>query len=411
MRDFLIVYAAELKRRLRSRAFQIGLIVGVLGVAGMIKLPSFVESHVGVEQQYVALAGAPALVAQARTLLENDYTISAVRASTSPPSEADLAAMHAGRMIALDDAGGSLHVIVYATSPQISTARIAELLVPLNVAVTEHLDPQAAHRAVTVPVEVHGVGKTFASPQAAAFAKVVGFSLLIVLYLVVILNSQLTLTSVIEEKTNRIAELLVAAIDPLALLYGKIFAGTTLALIQMVAWVIVGALVGGSSAPSPEVAGGTPGAGGVLAFAGGASLDPMIAPAFLFLLLVGLLQFSTIYAAIGSLVSRPEDLGSISSALIFPIVAAFITAMLALDAPNAPFVVAASFVPMVAPFVMFVRIVMGQPPAWQLALCAAINLLALWGIAIAASRLYRVGMLLYGRPPSLAQIWKTVRQG
>ena len=59
---------------------------------------------------------------------------------------------------------------------------------------------------------------------------------------------------------------------------------------------------------------------------------------------------------------------------------------------------------------MFVRIVMDDPPLWQFVVCAAINLGFLWFLAVAAGRLYRVGMLLYGRPPSFAQIWKTVSE-
>ena len=398
MRDFWIVYLAETKRRLRSRAFQIGLVIGMLGVAGMIELPGFLDKQIAAGQRTILLAGEPALIARARPLLQSSYTIAGTRVSTAAPTAAELAAARAGALVAVERSASGLRATVYSTNPGSAAAtHVGAALVPLSVQLATRLDAAQAARAVNVPVEVRGVGKAFASPQAALLARTIGFSLLVVLYLIVILNSQLTLTSVIEEKTNRIAELLVAAIDPLPLLYAKIFSGTTLAVVQMLAWVVVGALVGAH--PSGQSLGAI----------GASGIKPAILPAFLFFLFVGLLQFSTIYAAIGSLVSRPEDLGSISSVLIFPIVAAFFTAIIALDTPGAPFVVGASFVPLIAPFVMFVRIVMGDPPLWQIALCAAINVVALGAIAIAAGRLYRVGMLLYGRPPSLAQIWQTVR--
>ena len=217
----------------------------------------------------------------------------------------------------------------------------------------------------------------------------------------------------IEEKTNRIAELLVAAIDPLALLYGKIAASIVLAVIQMVAWGVAAFAAGGGFGVllSAQPGAAQHGEAATSMLAVGGAIKPLALPSFVFLLFVGLLQFSTMYAAIGSLVSRPEDLGSISSALIVPIVAAFITAILALDAPNSGFVVVASFIPLISPFVMFVRVVMDDPPLWQLLLCAVINLAFLGFVTVAAGRLYRVGMLLYGRPPKLAQIWKTVREG
>jgi ABC-2 type transport system permease protein len=412
MKNVWIVCVAEVKRRLTSRAFQIGVVIGMLGVAGMIKLPSLVASNVGVDQTKVVLAGAPDLTDRAKTLVASDYTVTAVRTDTSPPTAAELDRLHAGRMIVLKSNGTSLRATVYAKNSQsVSTERLAALLAPLNLEIAQHIESAKATQLLTVPIDIVGVNDAFATPASAAVAHLFGFSLLVVLYLVIILNSQLTLNSVIEEKTNRIAELLVAAIDPLALLYGKIVAGTVLAIIQMCAWGIAAFLAGGGLAAAAAPAGAHGAATTASFFAVSGAIKPLVAPGFIFWLFVGLLQFSTIYAAIGSLVSRPEDLGSMSSALIVPIIAAFVTAILAFDAPSAPFVVIASFIPLIAPFVMFVRIVMDDPPLWQLVLSAAINLAVLWGVAVAAGRLYRVGMLLYGRPPSLAQVWKTVREG
>jgi ABC-2 type transport system permease protein len=413
MKNVWIVLVAEVKRRLTSRAFQIGVVIGMLGVAAMIKLPSLVAANVGAEQTQMVLAGEPQLTQRARALLAADYTIVGTRTETAAPSAADLDRMHAGRLVVLQSDGASLRATVYAKhSEAVSAERLAQLLAPLRLELAQRLAPGQATRLLSVPVTVNGVNDAFATPASAAIAHLLGFALLVVLYLVVILNSQLTLNSVIEEKTNRIAELLVAAIDPLALLYGKIAAGTVLAVIQMIAWGIAAFVAGGGIGAllSSQAAAPAHGGAAVSMLAVGGAIKPFVLPSFVFLLFVGLLQFSTIYAAIGSLVSRPEDLGSISSALIIPIVAAFVTAILALDSPNLPFVVVASFVPLIAPFVMFVRIVMDDPPLWQLLVCAVINLAFLWFVAVAAGRLYRVGMLLYGRPPSLAQIWKTVRE-
>jgi ABC-2 type transport system permease protein len=412
MRNVWIVLVAEVKRRLSSRAFQFGVVIGMLGVAAMIKLPSLVASNVGAEQSNIVLAGDPNLTGRASALLSSDYHVVAVRTDTTAPDAAELDRLHAGRLVVLESDGRSLRATVYAKNSQaVSTEAMAQRLAPLNLEIAQGLDPAAAVKLLTVPVTVRGVNDAFASPASAAVAHLFGFALLVVLYLVVILNSQLTLNSVIEEKTNRIAEMLVAAIDPLALLYGKIVAGMVLALVQMIAWGITALLVGGLSAVG-TAHGAAPGAGNdaLMASALGGAIKPLAIPGFIFFLFLGLLQFSTMYAAIGSLVSRPEDLGSNSSALIAPIVTALVTATLAFDAPNAPFVVAASFVPLVAPFVMFVRIAIDDPPLWQLLVCAIINLAFLWFVAVAAGRLYRVGMLLYGRPPSLAQIWKTVRE-
>ena len=414
MKNVWIVLVAEVKRRLTSRAFQIGVAVGMLGVAAMIKLPAMVASNIGADQTRIALAGPPQLTARAKALLSPDYTVVAVITDTTAPTAADLDRLHAGRLIVLDASGGLRATIYVKNSQSVSGEKLAQLLAPLRLEIAQRLAPGVATQLLTVPVAVHGISDAFASPASATVAHLFGFALLVVLYLVIILNSQLTLNSVIEEKTNRIAELLVAAIDPLALLYGKIAAGTVLAVVQMAAWALAAFVAGGGL--SALFAGGgaaapSHGDAGISMLAIQQAIKPLAIPGFVFLLFVGLMQFSTIYAAIGSLVSRPEDLGSLSSALIVPIVGALITATLAFDAPNAPLVVIASFVPMIAPFVMFVRIVMDDPPVWQLVTCAAINLAFLGFVAVSAGRLYRVGMLLYGRPPKLAQIWRTIREG
>jgi ABC-2 type transport system permease protein len=406
-----IVCKAEVKRRLRSRAYQIGVVVGMLGIAAMIRLPGAVAEHVTASQRTIALAGSPLLTARAKDMFAGAYTIVAVLPDTHAPTAQEMTHLGTGRVIALSTDRDGLAVTVYVKNSQTADRdRIAQLLTPLNVELLEGLNPSATSKLLNVRVVTQGIGDTFRSAASSAVARGVGFGLLLILYLVIILNSQLTLNSVIEEKTNRIAESLVSAIDPLALLYGKIGAGTVLAAVQMIAWLIaavIAVILGGGSGIEASNASFN---GSAISLTGAPdAIRPLVVPAFLFLLLVGLLQFSTIYAAIGSLVSRPEELGSIASALILPIVVAFVTAILALDAPNAAFVVGASFVPLIAPFVMFVRIAVDDPPVWQMLTCAAINVVFLALVAIAAGRLYRVGMLLYGRPPTLRQLWTTIR--
>jgi ABC-2 type transport system permease protein len=407
LRELILVYRAEIIRRVQSRPFLIGLIVGGLGIAGLAKLPAFLSAHVAVEQARIVLGGAPRLTSTAARLLENRYDIAGTQPSADPPPQAELHRLGAGRFVALESGADGLHVTVYSTdAASVEAATMARLLMPLQLQLGAHLDAATAKRlaAFRITVVAAGAKETLAQVQ---LKRGIALTLIFFLYLLVVLNSQLTMAGVIEEKTNRIAELLVASVDPLALLYGKILAGATLGFMQMVVWVVCAVAAGASN---PHAAGGAMAAtpfnlGGPAASA----LTGTIFGAFLFFLLVGLLQFSTLFAGIGSLISRPEDLGSINAAMILPIVAALVLAMIALDVPNAPVVVVTSFVPLFAPFTMFARIATDQPPSWQIGLSAGINVLALVGIALLAGRLYRVGMLLYGRPPSLRQVWTTLR--
>jgi ABC-2 type transport system permease protein len=408
--DLLTVYRAELARRSRSRPFLIGLIVGAIGIVALAKLPSFFNEHVGREQLRVIVAGDPALTSRAAQLLSADYSVIDVRSTTAAPSAAALQAAQAGRLVALHKDAEGLSVQVYSTDPgTVDTRRIARLLLPLNLEVAAHVDPRTAVRLASLRVAVHPVGSREKSAEQVEVQHGIAFSLIFLLYLLVILNSQLTMAGVIEEKTNRIAELLVAAVDPLALLYGKILAGATLGFLQMIVWLASALIAGATSEPTASALGAAP----RTAFDVGAALQgalPLpVVVAFVFFLILGLLQFSTLFAGLASLISRPEDLGSVSAAMVLPIIAAFFIAIAALDAPQSPIVVLTSFLPLLAPFTMFARIAVSQPPFWQVLASSVLNVVAVYAIAQTAGRLYRVGMLTYGRLPNLRQVWNTIR--
>jgi ABC-2 type transport system permease protein len=404
--DLITVYRVELLRRIRSRPFVIGLLIGAIGIFVMTRLPGFLNEHVGQEQSRVVLAGPPALVAQAKPLLAQAFTIAAITTDTAAPSPAALEQQRAGREVVLARAGGGLRATVYSTNPaSVDERTIARLLLPLNVQLGAHVSAAQARRLVRLPVDVRGVGGRFGSVAMAQVARGVSFTMIFLLYLLVILNSQLTMSGVVEEKTNRIAELLISAVDPIALLYGKILAGATLGILQMIVWCGAAFVAGVSGGPQ----GGAAHGGLDIAGALHGALGPATIGAFVFFLIVGLLEFSTIFAGIGSLISRPEDLGAINAAMTVPIIAALFIAIAALDAPNAPVVVASSFIPLLSPFTMFARIATSQPPLWQMTLSAAINVASVVAIALFCGRLYRVGMLLYGRPPTLRQVWRTLR--
>lgn len=407
LRELLIVYRAEIVRRIRSRPFLIGLVVGGIGIAMLGRLPGFLNAHVGTEQTRFLLGGAPSLTERASRLLANHYAIVRVQRSTSPPRLSEFDRLHAGVFLALSTDASGLQAVAYSTAPAIvDSRRLSALLLPLDLQVGGHVDASTAMRLSHFKIAVDTV-RNAESLEQAQVSRGIAFTLIFFLYLLIVLNSQLTMAGVIEEKTNRIAELLVAAVDPIALLYGKVFAGATLGLLQMIFWMLCGIAAGMTSVrgnPTAAVSATPFNLGGALAGA----LTPTVTCAFLFFLIVGLLQFSTLFAGVASLISRPEDLGSVNAPMILPIVAALVLAIVALDAPDAPAVVVSSFVPLLSPFTMFARIASGQPPLWQIAAGATIDATALVAIAVLAGRLYRVGMLSYGRPPTLRQIWATI---
>lgn len=410
MNEFVTVYSAEVMRRLRSRAFLVGLVIGAFGIFIMLKLPGFVEGFTS-QSNRIALAGDPAVISAARPLLKKDFHIGAALPGVTQPKASDLESHgKASAVIVLVREPHGLRASIYAKDPgAISTAQLRRDLLPLNIGFSTALSAKQVAALMNMPVDVHPLASKFGTAAQADQARVVANVLIFLLYLLIVLNSQLIMTSVAEEKTSRIAELLVASVNPKALLAGKIAASASLAIVQMVVWVAIGFAVGAHTPPPEAAAQAGPAAASgsdVFSLTGISSID---IAGFVIFFLLGYLQMATMFAAIGSLINRTEDIGSIGGPFFIPVIAALLIAITALEAPDAPFVVVTSFIPLIAPFVMFARIVVSSVPLWQIGLSFAINVAAIYAIAVLAGKIYRIGMLLYGRPPKLAQLWHALR--
>lgn len=409
--DIGTVFSAEISRRLKSKPFLIGLVAGIVFISAFTKLPRIFENAFN-GSNAIVLVGPSSLTNAAKPLLSHDFDVSA----TLPPQPvasfdaAKLKKYHAGAVMALSTSPGRLNVAIRANDPgSMEPRRISRDLLPLQLQLATHRSAGDVEKLSAFPISVTTVASKFTSSDEAQAARLVAYTLIFFLYMLILLNSQLVMSSVAEEKTSRIAELLVTAVDPVALLSGKILAAVALAALQMAVWVGTMILLGGNPNATPEVA--VSGAdvnpfalNGVMNV-----LTPPVAIAFILFFLIGLLQLSTMFAAIGSLVNRTEDIGSISTPLIFAVVIALFVAIGALGTPDAPWAVICSFVPLISAFVMFARIAVGNVPLWQMLLSLGINVVALWLIALLAGKVYRVGMLMYGRTPKFSQIWSVIR--
>jgi len=405
MNEFITVYSAEVMRRLRSRAFIVGLVIGALGIVLMIRLPSIIDSF-ATQSYRVILAGDPKLIEQARPLLEKDFNITATAPGLTAPTAADLQAHHnASAVIVLTHGAHSLRTVLYEKDPgSLTTTDLRRDLLPLHVGFATNLSSNQVSALLKMPIDVRPLGSKFGTAAQADEARLVANILIFLLYLLIVLNSQLIMTSVAEEKTSRIAELLVASVNPSSLLAGKIAASATLAIVQMVLWVAIGFAFGSGA----SMTGHTSSDSGQQTFSL-TGISPTDVAGFVIFFLLGYLQMATLFAAIGSLINRTEDIGSIGGPFFVPIIAALLIAVTALQVPDAPGIVVASFVPLISPFVMFARIVVSSPPLWQIAASFAINVASIWIIAFVGGKIYRIGMLLYGRPPKLSQLWHAIR--
>ncbi len=395
-------------RRLRSRAFIVGLLLGGIGIALVTRLPALIMAMQGSESHSLAISGPPAIVSQARTLLSRDggYDMRVVSIGRAP-DEASLRRWHVGAALVVSQRGNGLGVTAYAADPaNVDISGIRGRLLPLELALRTNRSPAEMAREVSFPIAVRSVTARFSNAAASIAAHGVAYLLLMLLYMLIIFNSQLVLTSVAEEKTSRVAEILVSSVDLTTLLVAKIVASTLLAALQMATWIVIGGALSFGSGPDL----GRFSASAASSHIGGieagifAALSPATIAGFVIFFVLGFLAMSVIFAGAGSLVNRTEDLGSVSGPLFLPVIVAFLVAIVGLTSPHAPFVVACSFVPILSPLVMFARIAVSNVPPLQIAAAGIIDVATIVLFAMAGGRLYRVGMLLYGRTPSWPQI-------
>ena len=404
--DIFTVYAAELSRRIKSRPFLVGLLLGLVFIILFTRMPALMgKAFTG--SNTIVLMGDSALTAQVKPLLSGDFKI----AQTLPDQAVDEALLKsedAAAALVVTRAKDGLHVTVFAHDPgSMSPSGIRGDLLPLQLQLTTHRAAAEIARISAIPVTVKPVASKFSSASQALAVRGIAYTLIIFLYMLILLNSQLVMSSVAEEKTSRIAELLVASVNPSSLLTGKILASATLGLLQLALWIAAAVFIGGGGGAA---SGAAPTSDDIFSLADALNvITPTVVVAFLAYFVIGFLQISTLFASAASLINRTEDLGSISMPLVLPVVAAFFIAFATLGSPDAPLAVVCSYVPVLSPFVMFARIAVSDVPLWQIGVSLAINLVALYVIAIFAGKVYRVGLLLYGRSPSLRQVWSVLR--
>jgi ABC-2 type transport system permease protein len=420
--EIAIVFSVEFMRKVRSRIFLLATLAGVFSIGVMVMIPTFITHVAKSSADYIILAGPEPLRARVATLLQRHHDFHIVYQTDQLPQPMSLSYLEehqkAAAAVLVSERNKRLHLDVYPRDAAVFDEVQFRNLIPLNVELATGATAAQTENVTRIDRSLHPLEKRFADAHSATFARGIAFGLVFVLYFAIIIASQSVMSAVAEEKTSRIAEILVATISPINLLTGKTLAAAGLAILQIAIWVAGAALVlphsiftagaeatGGAASASDSL-----GSGASAAAATGPNLiDPGVLVAFALFFVFGYLQYATLYAAAASLISRTEDLGMVTTPVILPVVGAFFVAQYALIEPEAPFAIVASFVPFISPFVMFTRIAISAVPVWQIVLAIVENGLLVALCFIVAGKVYRIGMLLYGKLPTPKQVWNALR--
>ena len=263
--------------------------------------------------------------------------------------------------------------------------------------IDQRLLREASRRVTLVSTKISNHGEEKVS--GSGFTLVFSFGLLI--YVAVLLYGQTVLGAVIEEKETRIAEILFSSMRSFGLMMGKLVGVSLVALTQLSIWAIAFALLAGfgvSMAAAKGVPTTIP------------HVPPMVLVYFLLFFLLGYFIYATIYALIGAMVTTVQEGGQLAIPVVLMLVAGFYFVFPIIRSPNSPLAFWASMFPFLAPITMMVRITTETPPAWQIILSLTIGFATVVGLVWLASRIYRVGMLMYGKKASIPEVWRWVRQ-
>jgi ABC-2 type transport system permease protein len=247
-------------------------------------------------------------------------------------------------------------------------------------------------------IKVSAQGETEEEGQTFIVAIAVG----ILLYVTLIVYGVTTMRSVTEEKNSRVIEILVASVRPFYLLVGKILGVAAVGITQYAIWAAGAGLVAAYGVTMAS------------SLRPGASLPQLHLPWTLLVYMVvfflcGYLLYASLYAAIGAMVSNDHEAQQAQMPVTLLIVGGFLLFNVILRDPNSPLSAGLSLIPFFAPILMMLRIAIQMPPLWQIGLSIGISVLTTIGLVYLAARIYRVGVLMYGKRPSLGELMKWLK--
>jgi ABC-2 type transport system permease protein len=254
--------------------------------------------------------------------------------------------------------------------------------------------------AALQPVNVEPVsprGKNAPDPQSMFIATL---CLVMVMYITVLLYGINVMRSILEEKTSRIMEVMLSTATSKELMAGKILGVGAVGLTQVGIWAAAAAAFAGYAVVTSGMIKQVK-----------AAMNPMLLIYFVVFFLLGYVLYSTLCAAVGSMVNSEQEAQQMQFLVMMPMILAIIFITNIFTHPNSSIALFGSLFPFTAPLVMFSRIAMqgGDTPTWQIGLSIALMLATIYGMIWLCGRIYRVGILMYGKKPNLPEIMKWIK--
>lgn len=428
-----IVIGREFNERVRKKSFIITTLITPLLMIALIFAPILIAGSEDEEKRSIVVVDDSGLIAPH---LQDSKTLD-FRVAQMPLDAArgyyknDYAVLHIGSNILNDNTDARLY-----TNGTSSMAAEQNIMAHLTMTVQgekmkQHgIDPQLMQElnAPVVPQSLKNVQGEELEGSSTTVATVLAYTLSFILYMFLLLYGVMVMQSVIEEKNNRVLEVLASTVRPFDMMMGKILGIACVALLQIVIWIVLIAgtayfvlphllpddvlasmelLKQGVPASAIESGAGLGVIQGIMMLSDIGYVGGIIVWLLVFMF-GGFLLYAAMFAAVGSAVDSPQDAQQLQTPIMLPIILALFMMLSVINDPSASNAFWFSMIPLTSPIVMMARIPYGIP-TWEIMLSAAILyitfIITVWG----TGKIYRVGILMHGKKPNLKELWRWMR--
>jgi ABC-2 type transport system permease protein len=413
MRNIVLVAKREYLEQIRGRAFRLSTILVPLLFAIIIGIAFLSGRGSGVGKHVVVASPRAALAEAIRKEIVNDKEAKTTVDVVAPASPADRASL-------VDEVQSKkVDGLLWIESPAIGTATATytsqssgdivvtgRLGAALNHAVAlermtargmNQADVEALLKDVKVDtLQVDKQGKEVKSNGFGSYIK--GYIMALLLSMTTMIYGMNVARSIIQEKTSRIFEVMLAIAKPSDMLAGKLIGVGAVGLTQIAIWVVAGTAIAGSALAGPILSGTL-----AIHFSW---IEGVLFPVYFVL---GFLLYASLFAGLAATCETEQELQMYTPLAALPIWLSFSLIWLVINDPSSMWSVGASLFPATAPIIMMLRLGSQMPPTWQFAASIAIMVLSIWAVLWFSSRLYRVGILMYGKRATLPELLRWLR--
>ncbi|WP_308501252.1 ABC transporter permease [uncultured Alistipes sp.] len=437
MSNIFIIIQREFNERVRKKSFIITTILMPVLMVALMAAPALIMEYSKGEQKRIAVIDDSGLIAP--RLESNEEIAYETTSLTTDEARKDLTDLFGILYIGSDILQNPSDVRLYANSStslsiesditgQIEKILEAEKLKAYDI---DNLQQILDEVKTTVTLQTFRNDKSQegeTQAQSSTVATALGYILGFVLYMFLLIYGSMVMQSVIEEKNNRVLEVMVSSVRPFDLMLGKILGVAAVAVVQVLIWgvliVVAGSVVMPQLMPADAMASIQAMQQGAPDAAAMSGMDPdmlqamaamtdlgYIVKIFVCLLLFvfgGYLLYSAMFAAVGSAVDNVQDASQLQMPITLPIILALLMMLAVIKDPNSSLAFWFSIIPFTSPVVMMARIPY-DIPLWEIVLSLAVLYASFVAMVWFAAKIYRVGIFMYGKKPTLKELLKWIR--